>query len=94
MGDFPKLGGTCLWVPNFRMIIFGGLYLGPLIKGNYYVVSARLLIVPERGWCNKPYTINRDSGTEGTDDSDEAPVPQDAWTFPGNSPNYGTPIFR
>ena len=32
---FPKIRGTLLEVPIIRIIVFGGLYWGPLILGNY-----------------------------------------------------------
>ena len=32
---FPKIRGTFLGVPIIRIIVFGGLYWGPLIWGNY-----------------------------------------------------------
>ena len=35
---FPKIRGTLLGVPVIRIIIFGGLYWGPLILGNYHIV--------------------------------------------------------
>ena len=34
---FPKSRGTSLGVPMIRIIIFGGLYWGPLNLGNYYI---------------------------------------------------------
>ena len=43
-GSFPKLGGTVLGVPLIRAIVFGGLYWGSPISGNYHIdVSAVLL---------------------------------------------------
>ena len=36
---FPKLGGTLLGVPIIRVIVFLGLYWGPLISGNYHNVA-------------------------------------------------------
>ena len=35
---FPKIMGTFLGVPIIRTIVFWGLYCGPLILGNYYMV--------------------------------------------------------
>ena len=35
MGVPPKIRGTLLGVPITRTIVFGGLYWGPLILGNY-----------------------------------------------------------
>ena len=35
---FPKLGGTFLGVPIVRIIVFGGLYWGSPILGNYHIV--------------------------------------------------------
>ena len=37
MRGFPKIGGTLLGVTIIRIIVFGGLYWGPLILGNYHV---------------------------------------------------------
>ena len=34
---FPKIKGTFLGVPIIRTIVFLGLYLGPLILGNYHM---------------------------------------------------------
>ena len=34
-GGFPKLGVPFLGVPKGRTIVFGGLYWGPPILGNY-----------------------------------------------------------
>ena len=34
---FPKIGGTLLGVPIIRIIVFVGLYWGPLILGNYHL---------------------------------------------------------
>ena len=28
---FPKIGGTFVWVPRIRIIVFWGLYWGPLV---------------------------------------------------------------
>ena len=35
-GGCPKLGGTFLGVSIIRIIVFWGLYWGPLILGNYH----------------------------------------------------------
>ena len=37
---FPKIRGTFLGVPILRIIVFWGLYWGPLILGKYHVESA------------------------------------------------------
>ena len=34
---FPKIRGTILGVPIIRIIVFWGLYWGPLILGNYHI---------------------------------------------------------
>ena len=34
---FPKIRGTILGVPIMRIIVFWGLYWGPLILGNYHI---------------------------------------------------------
>ena len=34
---FPKIRGTFLGVPIIRIIVFWGLYWGPLILGNYHL---------------------------------------------------------
>ena len=34
---FPKIRGTSLGVPIIRIILFWGLYWGPLILGNYHM---------------------------------------------------------
>ena len=36
---FPKLRGIFLEVPIIRIIVFWGLYWGPLILGNYHIIS-------------------------------------------------------
>ena len=36
IGGFPKIMGTILGVPIIRIIVFWGLYWGPLILGNYH----------------------------------------------------------
>ena len=33
----PKIRGTFLGVPVIRIIVFGDLYWGPLILGNYHI---------------------------------------------------------
>ena len=40
---FPKIGGTFLGVPIIRIIVFWGLYWGPLILGNYHLFFRCLL---------------------------------------------------
>ena len=35
--QLPKIGGTILAVPIIRIIVFGVLYWGPLILGNYHM---------------------------------------------------------
>ena len=35
--EFPKIRGTIVGVPIIRTIVFGGLYWGPLILGNYHI---------------------------------------------------------
>ena len=34
---FPKIRGTILGVPIIRIIVFWGVYWGPLILGNYQI---------------------------------------------------------
>ena len=34
---FPKIRGTILGVPIIRIIVYWGLYRGPLIMGNYHI---------------------------------------------------------
>ena len=34
---FPKIGGTFSGVPIIRILVFGGLYWGPSIYGNYHI---------------------------------------------------------
>ena len=34
---FPKIRGTLLRVPKIGIIVFWGLYWGPLILGNYHL---------------------------------------------------------
>ena len=34
---FPNIRGTLLGVPIIRIIVFWGLYWGPLILGNYHI---------------------------------------------------------
>ena len=36
--EFPKIRGTLLGVPILRIIVFWGLYWGPLILGNYHLL--------------------------------------------------------
>ena len=35
--EFPKIRGTLLGVPILRIIVYRGLYWGPLILGNYHL---------------------------------------------------------
>ena len=35
---FPKIRGTILRVPIIGIIVYWGLYWGPLILGNYHIV--------------------------------------------------------
>ena len=35
---FPKIRGTISGVPIIRIIIYWGLYWGPLILGNYHIL--------------------------------------------------------
>ena len=37
----PKIRGTILGVPKIRIIVFWGLYWGPLILGNYHIRNTR-----------------------------------------------------
>ena len=39
---FPKIMGTILGVPIIRTIVFGGLYWGPPILGNYHIYTRHL----------------------------------------------------
>ena len=34
---FPKIRGTLLGIPIIRIIVYWGLYGGPLILGNYHI---------------------------------------------------------
>ena len=36
-GGFPKLGVPSLGVPIIKIIVYWGLYWGPLILGNYHI---------------------------------------------------------
>ena len=36
---FPKIMGTFLGVPIIRIIVYWGLYWGPLILGNYHMLG-------------------------------------------------------
>ena len=38
---FPKIRGTFVGVPIIRIIVFWGLYWGPLILGNYHMLVYR-----------------------------------------------------
>ena len=35
--EFPKIRGTILGVPIIRIIVYWGLFWGPLIYGNYHI---------------------------------------------------------
>ena len=37
--EFPKIRGTFLGVPIIRIIIYWGLYWGPLILGHHYLLG-------------------------------------------------------
>ena len=37
--EFPKIRGAFLEVPIIRTIVFGGLYWGPLLLGNYRILA-------------------------------------------------------
>ena len=43
---FSKIRGTILWIPIVVMIIFGGLYWGAPILGNFHVDPASLCLDP------------------------------------------------
>ena len=40
--EIPKFRGTILRVPIIRTIVFGGLYWGPPILGNYHIRTRRM----------------------------------------------------
>ena len=40
-GGFPKIRGAILGVIIIRTIVFGGLYQGPLVLGNYQMKSPK-----------------------------------------------------
>ena len=40
---FPKIRGTILGVPITRAIVYGGLYLGSVILGDYHIGSSAVL---------------------------------------------------
>ena len=42
----PKFGGTLMGVPITRIIVYEGLYWGPLILGNCHIVGG-LYLVPK-----------------------------------------------
>ena len=48
---FPKIRGTFLGVPIIRTIVFWGLYWGPLILGNYHIIS---ISTPKRTYIHFP----------------------------------------
>ena len=39
--EFPKIRGTVLGVPILRIIVYWGVYWGPLILGNYQMGSSQ-----------------------------------------------------
>ena len=60
---FPKIRGTFLGVPVLRILVFWGLYRGPLILGNYHMVQGRLSIlrIDNMVWVSFPcmsYSLN------------------------------------
>ena len=52
---FPKVRGTILGVLTIGMVVFWGLYWGPLILGNYHV-SSYIAAVYSAARHPKPYT--------------------------------------
>ena len=44
MWGFPKIRGTILEVPIIRIVIFGGLYWGTPILGNYHVYTMYIAV--------------------------------------------------
>ena len=40
---FPKIRGTLSGIPIIRIIIFWGLHWGPLIQGNYQIITNIIL---------------------------------------------------
>ena len=52
MWEFPEIRGTFLGVHMIRIIIVWGLYLGPLIVGNYHI---RFLGERRRPTCKQSF---------------------------------------
>ena len=54
MWGFPKIEGTLLGVPIIRIIVYWGLYWGPLILRNYHVghpmCSEALVVTRPESW--------------------------------------------
>ena len=55
-GGVGKIRGTLLGVPIIRTIVFGGLYWGPLILGNYQIgLHEKHLWVYVREWQRRTH---------------------------------------
>ena len=52
---FPKTRGTLLGVPIIRIIVFGGLYWGTPILGNYHIGTCGVFWVSELGLGHSPF---------------------------------------
>ena len=53
--EFPKIRGTLLGVPIIRIIVYWGLYWGPLILGNYHILEP---ILTSMHFSRKPSSAN------------------------------------
>ena len=58
-GTFPKSGVRFLGVGIIRIVLFGGLYWGHPIKGNYYVGALRNAKKKKRTVANTAWTFPR-----------------------------------
>ena len=56
--EFPKIRGTILEVPSIRVIVFWGLYWGPLILGNYRLGKCILMVHPFNGPVEEPPEVD------------------------------------
>ena len=78
LGGFPKLGVPSLGVPIIRIIVYWGLYWGPLILGNYHLgfrvavlttstveVSSRAFLVGKVGASERPMHYPNNGASHG-----------------------------
>ena len=64
-GSFLKLGVPFLGVPIRRIIVYWGLYWGPLILGNYHIVPFMIYVLSSNPVCRRPQVFILPEGARG-----------------------------